>query len=89
MTEDGPYGSLLVEFQVIADDGSWITLAAVNPQELVDRACKMNGSFVEMLSARLDAQPPVPERPWRIIFYADEVVPGNPLAHAHRTPRQN
>ena len=89
MTTVGPYGRLLVDFQVLADDGSWITAAAVNPQELIDRGVRRNGSFAEMLSARLDAQPPVPERPWRIILYADEVVPGNPLAHAHRTPRQN
>jgi hypothetical protein len=59
------------------------TLEYVNPQAYLDVLFSQRGSYFELLRDTHERTPSSFERPWRVILYADEVDPGNVLAHRH------
>ena len=51
---------------------------------LIYKSFAQGGSFTNLLLDRLQLHPCSPERPWRLIVYCDEVVPGNALSHDNK-----
>lgn len=79
-----PYGSILTALPLVTKSGSATDLLIASPFALLHRAYKEGGSFTQLLDERLAAVPNSPEAPWRLVMYADEVVPGNALSNDNR-----
>jgi len=84
MSDETPYGKLLISVDVTAKDGSTLQTLTINPLALMHTAFKQGGSLSQLLQRRLQEKPCTPENPWRLIVDADEVTPGNVLAHANK-----
>jgi hypothetical protein len=57
----------------------------VNPLALMYRAFQQpNGGFYKLMRRRMGMYPSTPEKPWRLVLYSDEVVPGNQLSHDNK-----
>ena len=52
----------------------------VNPFAYLDMAYRQAGAFHDMCHGKLRECPSTMERPWDLVRYADEVVPGNQLS---------
>ena len=55
-------------------------VVVVNPMAYLWVAIKAGGGFLKYLLTRLDRTGNSADKPWRLVVYADEIVPGNPLA---------
>ena len=84
LEEKTPYGNLLIEEPVILIDGSVSKALLVNPLAMLWKAFKQGGSYTELLMMHLEQNPCSPEKPYGLIVYADEVTPGNVLAHQNQ-----
>ena len=78
---DTPYGHMLLQVPLAAippakDRDMWI----VNPFAYLHTAFKDHGGFYDMFSEALMKTPSSVDRPWRLVLYSDEVVPGNQLS---------
>ena len=80
MEADTPYGPLLMDLELIDKEEQTFSMSCVNPLALLCKAYEQGGSFTELMDRRLLKYPCTPERPWRLILYTDEVVPGNALS---------
>jgi hypothetical protein len=81
MNEEGPYGKMLVEVDVVLKTGGIGQILTINPLALLHKAFAQGGSFTDLIIETLKHKPSKPEAPWQLILYADEVVPGNQLAN--------
>ena len=79
-----PYGSLIVETAVHLVDETIGSIVLVNPLALLWKLFKQGGSYSELLLQHFRGNPCSPERPYGLILYADEVTPGNVLAHSNQ-----
>ena len=52
----------------------------VNPCAYLYKAFGTDGGFFKMMRAQLQEHRNTSDTPWRLVLYADEVVPGNQLA---------
>ena len=78
---DTPYGPMLVKKTIFCQPPhAHRELALVNPMAYMHTAFKAVGGFNALLTNALRSQPSTPARPWRLVLYSDEVVPGNQLA---------
>ena len=79
-TEATPYGAI-VQFIVVIDksDGEQ-RVPIANPMALLWKACADCVAFADFMRQKLTETPPTLEQPWSLVFYTDEVTPGNPLA---------
>ena len=84
INEVTPYGPMLVDLPIKLKNGKMSSMLAVQPAAMLTMAVKQGGGFATLLEDRLAAFPSSPERPWRLILYTDEVVPGNALSHDNR-----
>ena len=84
LLSNGPYGSLLTTMDLRCKDGKMKQVGCVNPLALLYASVYQGGSM-EKLFKRLFAETGSSvEKPWRIILYADEVVPGNVISYDNR-----
>lgn len=51
-----------------------------HPLAMLHRTCATSIGFSSLLQQSLEASPNSPTSPLRLVFYCDEVLPGNPLA---------
>ena len=79
-----PYGPLLCKLQLHAKDGSLTPMHCINPLALLWTAFAQGGSITNAFETLLVTQKLSSENPWRLIFYADEVVPGNVISYDNR-----
>ena len=78
------YGRVQQQIPLARDDGTvWLLeMQAVLPMLVVTaRDSTMFSNLMYTTACRVGM--PTPEKPWRMILYADEVDPGNPLASSH------
>ena len=76
-----PYGPILGVVDAIGNNGQNIPVLLVNPIALLHQAFSNGGGFTYMIITKLRRHPCTRERPWHVILYSDEVVPGNALAN--------
>ena len=62
-------------------DGKTTDLLYVNPLSLLAAAVEEGGSFTELMLGALEEKGCSFEKPFHVLLYADEVVPGNVLGH--------
>ena len=80
-----PHGDLIVETELVCPTPLRSQKVCItNPAALLWRLGEQGGGFSEFFESRLRDTPPSPERPWGVIVYSDEVVPGNVLASDNR-----
>ena len=84
MNADTPYGSMLVDLDVVGRGGEHMQLVAVNPLAYICRAYEQGGAMTRLMDTTLRDHPPTLEAPWGLILYADEVVPGNAMSFDNR-----
>ena len=75
------YGPLPKVVTVPSTDGDNIDLEVQNPQAMLAYFVKHNPSFARRVEEAFVRKPPTIQNPWTIVAYADEVLPGNALAH--------
>ena len=80
----GALGPLIQEAPLYKDDGSSTTLFFANFQVYISALFNQGGSFTQLVHQAHAAMPSSQDRPWGLILYADEVVPGNVLGRAER-----
>jgi hypothetical protein len=79
--EDTPYGPLLQTVPLKRHHPKPDRdMVLIHPLAYLWQACKQGGAFWVLLKAKHAATPSSHEQPWRLVLYADEVVPGNQLA---------
>ena len=74
------YGSLFQVRHLLGKDGAQKPMLLVNLLSYLQGAFRQGGSYTDLLLATYTKHPCTPEKPWNLILYADEVVPGNTLA---------
>lgn len=75
---------MLGQWDVITVDGGTMPVPFVWPAAVLSMMCKRSPGFSELLQQTFRARPPTPERPYRIVVYADEITPGNALKADNR-----
>ena len=75
------YGKLLMQVQVATVDGNTKPIWIANVLSLLAGAYRQGGAWAAMLQRVHGQRPSSYTTPWRLLLYADEVVPGNSLAH--------
>ena len=79
--DETPYGPLLTTVTLFsAPPHANREMVIVNPMAYLYSAFKAGGGFTELMKDRLRQHPNSIDTPWRLALYADEIVPGNPLA---------
>ena len=75
------YGPLLVQCPCTTTDNDSIQVWMANPLSLLAGCFKQGGGWASMLQEIHTKQPSSVSKPWDLLLYADEVIPGNALAH--------
>ena len=79
-SEATPYGGSLVEVELVGTPTHPNhTVYMFNPMSYVWLAYTKGGGFYSALNRALLTSPCAHDEPWRLVFYSDEVVSGNPL----------
>lgn len=74
------YGPLLLEANVATTEGTMEPIWIVNLLSLLVGAYQLNGSWANFFHNAHAKNPSSPQKPWQLLLYSDEVVPGNQLA---------
>ena len=85
---DSHFGPTLQECSVVMMDGSTEKICIASPATVLWESCRRCPKFREFFRARLLASPPSIQEPWDLIWYCDEVSPGNQLAPTNRRKLQ-
>ncbi|CAE7515104.1 unnamed protein product, partial [Symbiodinium sp. CCMP2592] len=80
----GLLGPLIQEAEVTTDDGAKVTMYFANLLVYLASLFQMGGSFHDLIQRKHRANPSSVSKPWQLILYADEVIPGNVLGPAQR-----
>ena len=75
-----PFGPMIQEKSLHLVNGGTKNIKFAEPFACLWTAVTTCRPFHDLLYGRLLEKPSSPEQPWTIIFYTDEVTPGNPLA---------
>ena len=78
------YGSLIKTVELVACDGSMLSIPIINLFSLIGGAYGQGGGFTALIEETLRTCPNSVDEPWSILLYTDEIVPGNPLSHENR-----
>ena len=74
------YGPMLETVQLVNMDGSFQDMVVVNMCTLLQAMFQMDGGMTSLIKKTFLKTPPSVESPWHLIYYSDEVVPGNVLS---------
>ena len=75
------YGPVILRTPLISKTGESQEVLLANSLSLLHGAVSQGGSYTELLCSTFSRVANSPEQPWNLILYADEAVPGNPLAN--------
>ncbi len=56
-------------------------LEVQHPLAMLYHCCALSNSFSKFIGQVAAARPPTIDKPWRLILYTDEVLPGNQLGY--------
>lgn len=80
VSEHTAYGPLLETTSVTCKDGTTKQILYVNFLSLLQAMFGQGGAMTTLLKTTMEKSPCSEDRPWGIIYYNDEVVPGNVLS---------
>lgn len=76
-----PYGPLHQTIKVDLHEGDTVDIEIQHPFAMLYNTCRQSDVFSEFMSRVAAAHPSTVSRPWQLIIYTDEILPGNQLAH--------
>ena len=76
-----PYGTVHKTVKIAKKGGSNVPLEISDPWAFLWHACHTKSSCASLIERTLARHPCSYMQPWRLIFYTDEVGPGNQLAY--------
>lgn len=76
------YGTIIKQLNLVGKDSP--TLDILNLWAFLDVAYRGGGSFRQLVSRRHSEQPSSEDKPWRLMLYCDEIVPGIQIGHVDR-----
>lgn len=76
-----PYGPVHQELALETTTGGELKLELQAPFASFWWACNISSQLSALLKRNHDATPSTIEKPWRLLLYCDEVLPGNQLAY--------
>ena len=79
-----PYGKLLHTVELHSVDGGTIPLRVVHPLAFLRKLFATCVGSAMLVNSAMARTPCTPEHPWNLIFYSDEVTPGDALVHDNR-----
>jgi hypothetical protein len=79
-----PYGPLLTDLQLVTTKDEPYKLPAINPLALLWKAYGEESALSSLMQEKLQCSESSASSPWRLAFYADEVVPGNAISYDNR-----
>ena len=77
------YGPMITDIKVHLTTGEERSLQVINFLSLLNACYEQGGSMHQLLKETAVKFPPSPSRPWHLIFYSDEIVPGNVFIIRH------
>ena len=80
----GALGPLIQEAKLTTSDGAPVNIYFASFLVYLASLFQMGGSFHDLLQRKHQSNPSSVHRPWNLILYSDEVVPGNVLGRAER-----
>ena len=81
LSKNNLYGPLMQQVRAVGTSGETVQLWLVNGLSLLAASFAQGGSWASMLQNTHGSNPSSHTRPWDLVLYADEVVPGNCIAH--------
>ena len=79
--ENTPFGPIHKVIKLPSSDGGTISLEIQSPQAMLYKCARSSKSFANLLRRTFEKHPPSPTKPWDILMYCDEVLPGNALSY--------
>ena len=76
-----PYGALHQTVTLPASDGDTLNIEVQHPFAMLWYSCANSKCFSDLVSRTLASNPCTVDAPWRLVMYADEILPGNQLAY--------
>ena len=76
-----PYGALHQTITLPASISKSVELEVQNPFAMFWYSCAKSKCFSDLVSRTLASNLPTVDAPWRLVLYADEILPGNQLAY--------
>ena len=76
-----PYGKLHQHISVQSNQGCSVDLEVQHPLAFLYHACTSSAGLSALVGKLAAASAPTPARPWNIIMYCDEILPGSQLAY--------
>ena len=80
----GLMGPLIQEAELTTIDGSLVRIHFANLLVYISSLFYMGGSFHELLYRTHQSNPSSITKPWNLMLYSDEIIPGNVLGRAER-----
>ena len=74
------YGPMIGDMKVHLTTGEEKSIKVINFLSLLSACYEQEGSMHQLLKETAAKFPPSSSRPWSLIFYSDEIVPGNVLS---------
>ena len=75
-----PYGPIMVDVPIKLANGKSFQCPMQSPIAMLHAAMQTSQSLASCFRAALAASPCTHHTPWRVVFYADEISPQNPLS---------
>ena len=75
------YGPMVTQAPAKLSDGNTRDILYVNPLSLLAAAVEQGGSYTKLMLGALEEKGCSFEKPFHVLLYADEIVPGNALGH--------
>ena len=75
-----PYGSLILELDLVGEKGAAVKTQNINPLAMLYRSFYGGGLLKDLIMREHAVRPSSVDQPWKLALYIDEIVPGNPLA---------
>lgn len=76
-----PYGPVLQQYTLHKDDGGQITVPVLHPGAMLQYVVLHCKAFSDLLQQTLRDRPATHNRPYGLVWYSDEITPGNQLKH--------
>ena len=78
------YGEILCDFRCVAEAGVEIAIPVLHPAAMLAWATERCPPFGEMMERAMETTPPSFLQPRGLVWYSDEIGPGNQLKHSNK-----
>ena len=76
-TYESSWSRIVETHQMVDNDGNILYWDVVRLQKLLPYAVHACAGFAALLARTLETRPSLPDNPWQLVLYEDEITPGN------------